>query len=30
MRKADRLSRRLDWRKGIERDNEDTTLVKAE
>jgi len=30
MGKADRLSRRPDWRKGIERDNEDRTLVKAE
>jgi len=28
--KADGLSRRPDWRKGIERDNEDRTLVKAE
>ena len=30
MGKADRLSRRPDWRKGIERDNKDRTLVKAE
>jgi len=30
MGKADRLSRRLDWRKGVEKDNKDRTLVKAE
>jgi len=30
MEKADRLSRRPDWRKGVERDNEDRILVKAE
>jgi len=30
MGKADRLSRRPDWRKGIKRDNKDRTLVKAE
>jgi len=30
MGKANRLSRRLDWRKGVEKDNEDRTLVKAE
>ena len=30
MEKADGLSRRPDWRKGIERDNEDRTLVKTE
>ena len=30
MRKADRLSRRPDWRRGVEKDNEDRTLVKAE
>ena len=30
MGKADGLSRRPDWRKGIERDNEDQTLVKME
>ena len=30
MGKADRLSRRPDWRKRIERDNEDRTLVKKE
>ena len=30
MGKADGLSRRLDWRKGIEKDNEDRTMVKAE
>jgi len=30
MGKADRLSKRPDWRKGVERDNEDRMLVKAE
>ena len=30
MGKADGLSRRPDWRKGIEKDNEDRMLVKAE
>jgi len=30
MGKANGLSRRPDWRKGAERDNEDKTLVKAE
>jgi len=30
MGKADRLSKRPDWRKRIERDNKDRTLVKAE
>ena len=30
MGKADGLSRRPDWRKGIEKDNKDRTLVKAE
>jgi len=30
MGKADRLSRRPDWREGTEKDNEDRTLVKAE
>ena len=30
MGKADGLSRRPDWRKGVERNNEDRTLVKAE
>ena len=30
MGKADGLSRRPDWRKGIEKDNENRTLVKAE
>ena len=30
MGKANGLSRRPDWRKGIEKDNEDRTLVKAE
>jgi len=28
--KVDRLSRRPDWRKGVERDNEDRTLVRKE
>ena len=30
MGKADGLSRRLDWQKGVERDNEDRTLIKPE
>ena len=30
MEKADSLSRRLDWEVGVERDNEDETLVKKE
>jgi len=30
MGKADSLSRRLDWEVGVERDNEDETLVKPE
>jgi len=30
MEKTDGLSRRLDWRKGVGKDNEDRTLVKAE
>jgi len=30
MGKADGLSRRPDWRKGMEKDNKDRTLVKAE
>ena len=30
MGKADGLSRRLDWRKEVEKDNEDRTLVQAE
>jgi len=30
MGKADRLSRRLDWQKGVEKDNEDQTLIKPE
>ena len=30
MGKADGLSRRPDWKNGIEKDNEDRTLVKAE
>jgi len=28
MGKADRLSRRPDWQKGVERDNEDQKLIK--
>jgi len=28
MGKADGLSRRLDWQEGVERDNEDRTLIK--
>ena len=28
--KADRLSRRPDWQEGVERDNEDQTLIKPE
>jgi len=28
MDKADKLSRRLDWQKGVEKDNEDQTLIK--
>ena len=28
MGKADGLSRRLDWQKGVEKDNEDQTLIK--
>jgi len=28
--KADSLSRRLDWETGVEKDNEDETLVKPE
>jgi len=30
MRKADSLSKRPDWEVGVERDNEDETLVKPE
>jgi len=30
MGKADGLSRRLDWEMGVERDNEEQTLVKRE
>ena len=30
MKKADSLSRRPDWEIGVERDNEDETLVKLE
>jgi len=30
MGKADSLSRRLDWKVGVEKDNEDETLVKPE
>jgi len=30
IRKVDSLSRRLDWEVGVERDNEDETLVKPE
>jgi len=30
MGKADRLSRRPDWRKEVEKDNKDKTLVKVE
>jgi len=30
MGKADRLSRRLDWEVGVEKDNEEQTLVKKE
>jgi len=30
MEKADRLSRRPDWQKGVERDNEDRMLIKPE
>ena len=30
MEKADSLSRRLDWELGVEKDNEDKTLVKPE
>jgi len=30
MRKADGLSRRLDWQEGVEKDNEDQMLIKPE
>ena len=30
MGKADRLSRRPDWQKGVEKDNKDQTLIKLE
>jgi len=30
MRKADRLSRRLDWQEGVEKDNGDGTLIRPE
>jgi len=30
MGKADRLSRRPDWQEGVDRDNEDQTLIKPE
>ena len=30
MGKADRLSRRLDWQEGVEKDNEDRTLIRPE
>ena len=30
MGKADSLSKRLDWKVGVEKDNEDETLVKPE
>jgi len=30
MGKADRLSRRPDWQKGVEKDNEDRTLIRPE
>jgi len=30
MRKTNSLSRRPDWQKGIERDNEDRTMIKKE
>jgi len=29
MDKADKLSRRLDWQKGVKKDNEDQTLIKS-
>ena len=28
MKKADRLSRKLDWQEGVEKDNKDQTLIK--
>jgi len=30
MEKANRLSRRLDWQKGVEKDNKDQKLIKPE
>jgi len=30
MGKVDRLSRRLDWQKGVEKDNKDQKLIKPE
>jgi len=30
MEKADGLSRRPDWQKGVEKDNKDQTLIKPE
>ena len=30
MRKADSLSKRLDWKVGVKKDNKNETLVKAE
>ena len=30
MEKADRLSRRLDWQEGVEKDNKDQKLIKPE
>jgi len=30
MEKADRLSRRPDWQKGVEKDNKDQKLIKPE
>jgi len=30
MGKVDRLNRRLDWQKGVEKDNENQKLVKPE
>ena len=30
MGKADRLSRRLDWQEGVEKDNEDQMLIRPE
>ena len=30
MKKVDRLSRRLDWKVGIKKDNENQTLIKEQ